>query len=43
MYSEIGGHISASKEENDDLPACMIIPHAAFFIAIFWGALYPPT
>jgi hypothetical protein len=24
MDSELGGHASASMEENDDLPACMV-------------------
>ena len=33
MYSVLGGRISASMEENDNLPAyVIIIPYAAFFI-----------
>jgi len=30
-------------EENDDLPACMIIPYAAFFITLLSGAWCCPT
>ncbi len=43
MYSEMGGRLSASMEENDDLPACMIIPYAAFLITLLSGAWYCPT
>jgi len=43
MYSVTGGRLSASMEENDDLPACMIIPYAAFFITLLSGAWYSPT
>ena len=32
MYSVMGGRMSASMEENDNLPAYVIIPYAAFFI-----------
>jgi len=43
MYSEIGGRLSASMEENDDLPACMVIPYAAIFITLLSGVWYCPT
>jgi hypothetical protein len=43
MYSETGGRLSASMEENDDLPACRIIPYAAIFITLLSGAWYCPT
>jgi hypothetical protein len=38
MYSEVGGRLSASMEENDDLPASMSIPYAAIFITLLSGA-----
>jgi hypothetical protein len=43
MYSEVGGRLSASMEENDDLPACRIIPYAAILITLVSGAWYCPT
>ena len=43
MYSEVGGRLSASMEENDDLPPCRIIPYAAFLITLLSGVWYCPT
>ena len=43
MYSVTGGRLSASMEENDDLPACVLIPYAAFLITLLSGAWYCPT
>ena len=42
-YSEVGGRLSASMEENDDLPACRIIPYAAIFITLLSRAWYCRT
>jgi hypothetical protein len=46
MDSVTGGRLSASMEENDDLPACRIIPYAASFITLITllsGAWYCPA
>jgi hypothetical protein len=43
MYSVTGGRLSASMEENDDLPAYVLIPYAAFLITLLSGAWYCPT
>jgi hypothetical protein len=42
MYSVLGGRFSASMEENDDLPACVLIPYAAFLITLLSGVWYCP-
>ena len=43
MDSVTGGRLSASMEENDDLPACRIIPYAAIFITVLSEVWYCPT